>query len=222
MTEDSFTHSEENYLKAIFHLQHAFPNGVSTNSLAVEIKSKASSVSDMLRKLSEKKLVKYKKYQGVKLSEKGKNAAVEVIRRHRLWEVFLVEKLNFSWDEVHSVAEQLEHVKSEKLTRELDGFLDFPRRDPHGDPIPDAQGNFVVSNQLLLSELEINQVGLLVGVRDSSSEFLQFLTNRKLILGMKISVREKEAFDGSMLIKTNTNELQISQQVSNNLFIKLL
>ncbi|MFD2517456.1 metal-dependent transcriptional regulator [Salinimicrobium flavum] len=215
-----FSFSEENYLKAIFHLERKYPRGVSTNALAEEMETKASSVTDMVKKLSEKDLVDYKKYQGVRLSSEGKEAAVQVIRKHRLWEVFLVEKLDFSWDEVHDVAEQLEHIKSEKLTNELDRFLGHPERDPHGDPIPDAKGKFSVSNKLLLTELEKGQTGVCVGVKDSSPDFLRYLDKNKIALGREIRVIDKEAFDNSMIIKIDGEELSISHAISSNLFIK--
>ncbi len=215
-----FSLSEENYLKAIFHLETSYKSGVSTNALAEEMQTKASSVTDMVKRLSDKDLVNYKKYQGVKLSEAGKNAAIEVIRKHRLWEVFLVEKLGFNWDEVHEVAEQLEHIKSEKLTNELDKFLEYPKRDPHGDPIPDAQGNFSVANQALLSDLKKGETGICVGVKDSSAEFLQYLDKNGISLGKEIEVLEKEDFDQSMLLKMDKNELRISNLISANLFIK--
>lgn len=217
-----FSLSEENYLKAIFHLEQTYPKGVSTNRLAEEMETKASSVTDMIKKLADKNLVNYRKYQGVKLSKGGMETAVEVIRKHRLWEVFLVERLSFTWDEVHEVAEQLEHIKSEKLTRELDRLLDFPKRDPHGDPIPDAQGNFSVSNQLLLSELEKGEKGVCVGVKDSSKEFLQYLDKNSISLGKDIEVVEKESFDQSMLISFSGEHIRISSRVSNNLYIKTL
>jgi len=215
-----FSLSEENYLKAIFHLERAYPTGVSTNALADEMSTKASSVTDMIKRLSEKKLVAYKKYQGVKLSSSGRETAVEVIRKHRLWEVFLVNKLGFAWDEVHDVAEQLEHIKSDKLIDELDKFLDFPKRDPHGDPIPDSKGNFAISNKVLLSELNIGQSGICVGVKDSSPEFLQYLDKNNIALGKEISILEKESFDQSMLINLNGKELKISNVISSNLYIK--
>lgn len=217
-----FSFSEENYLKAIFHLQKKYSEGVSTNALAEQMETKASSVTDMVKKLSDKELVKYKKYQGVKLSEKGKKTAVEVIRKHRLWEVFLVEKLNFTWDEVHDIAEQLEHIKSAKLTDELDNFLGHPKRDPHGDPIPDAEGNFRIANNLLLADLEKGQSGVCVGVRDSSSEFLRYLDKNNIALGKQIEIVYKEEYDQSMLVKVEEKELRISQTVSNNLFVKPL
>lgn len=215
-----FSLSEENYLKTIFHLERKYPSGVSTNALAEQMETKASSVSDMVKKLSEKELVNYKKYQGVKLSSVGREIAIEIVRKHRLWEVFLVEKLNFTWDEVHDVAEQLEHIKSEKLSRELDKFLGFPQRDPHGDPIPDAEGNFPVTNKTLLSELEKGETAICVGVRDSSAAFLQFLDKNNIALGKEIQVLEKESFDNSMLVKLEDRELQISQLISGNLYIK--
>lgn len=215
-----FSLSEENYLKAIFHLEHTYKEGVSTNALAEEMETKASSVTDMVKKLSEKKLVIYKKYQGVKLSKLGRDTAVGIIRKHRLWEVFLVEKLNFNWDEVHDVAEQLEHIRSEKLIKELDKFLGFPKRDPHGDPIPDAGGNFIVSNKTLLADLSIGEAGICVGVKDSSAAFLQFLDKNNISLGKKIKVLEKEDFDKSMLIDNQGNDLRISNLISENLYIK--
>ena len=215
-----FSLSEENYLKAIFHLEHTYKEGVSTNALAEEMETKASSVTDMVKKLSDKKLVIYKKYQGVKLSRLGRDTAIGIIRKHRLWEVFLVEKLNFNWDEVHDVAEQLEHIRSEKLIKELDKFLGFPKRDPHGDPIPDAGGNFSVSNKTLLADLSIGEAGICVGVKDSSAAFLQFLDKNNISLGKKIKVLEKEDFDKSMLINNQGNDLRISNLISENLYIK--
>lgn len=215
-----FSLSEENYLKAIFHLEQTYTEGVSTNALAEEMETKASSITDMIKKLSDKKLVIYKKYQGVKLSQLGRTTAIAVIRKHRLWEMFLVEKLNFNWDEVHEVAEQLEHIKSEKLILELDRFLNFPKRDPHGDPIPDADGNFLVANKILLSDLKIGEMGICVGVRDSSAEFLQFLDKNSISLGKSMKVLDKEEFDQSMLILLNEKELRISNLIAGNLYIK--
>lgn len=212
--------SEENYLKSVYHLEENHPDGVSTNAIAEQLDSKASSVTDMLKKLSEKKLVVYKKYKGAKLTEIGRVAALEVIRKHRLWEVFLVDKLNFSWDEVHEVAEQLEHIKSKKLTQELDKFLDFPKRDPHGDPIPDAEGNLKVAQKTLLSKLNVKDSGTLIGVKDTSSEFLKYLDKNGLILGEKIEVLDKENFDNSMLIKLKDKDLRVSLMVSSNIYIK--
>ena len=215
-----FSLSEENYLKAIYHLEQAYKKGVSTNALAEGMETKASSVTDMVKRLSDKNLVNYKRYQGVKLSELGRRTAVEIIRKHRLWEVFLVEKLNFSWDEVHEVAEQLEHIKSDKLIQELDKFLDYPTRDPHGDPIPTAEGKFTVLNQRILAELDKGESGICVGVKDSTAEFLQYLDKHKISLGQKILVLEKEEFDQSMLIKVGEKKIKISLEVSENLHLK--
>lgn len=212
--------SEENYLKAIYHLQQETDTAVSTNELSVHLETKASSVTDMLKKLSEKSLVIYKKYQGVKLSDKGKTTALKVIRKHRLWEVFLVEKLNFNWDEVHDIAEQLEHIKSEKLTDKLDAFLNYPNRDPHGDPIPDREGKFSVANKKVLSDLEIGEHAICVGVKDSSSEFLNYLDKQGISLGKSFSVEDKEKFDHSILVRFDDKTLRFSEQVAKNLYIK--
>ncbi|MFZ0490423.1 MAG: metal-dependent transcriptional regulator [Salegentibacter sp.] len=215
-----FSLSEENYLKTIFHLERSYSAGVSTNAIAEELETKASSVTDMVKKLSEKKLVKYRKYQGVKLSERGKNAAVEVIRRHRLWEYFLVEKLHFNWDEVHEVAEELEHIKSEKLIEELDRFLDYPTRDPHGDPIPDQEGNFAKTTRILLSECKEGETAVVIGVKDSSASFLRYLDRNKIALGSKIKLLYKENFDQSVIIKTLEGEFNLSKKTASNLFVK--
>jgi DtxR family Mn-dependent transcriptional regulator len=174
----------------------------------------------MIKRLSEKGLVAYRKYQGVKLSEAGRATAVQVLRKHRLWEVFLVEQLDFTWDEVHEVAEQLEHIQSDKLIQELDRFLGFPKRDPHGDPIPDEKGNFSVVNRTLLSDLEKGEKGICVGVKDSSPAFLQYLDKNKIALGDEIIVEEKESFDESLLIRINSKELRISRMIAHNLYVK--
>jgi len=215
-----FSLSEENYLKAILHLQKTSKSGVSTNAIAEEMQTKASSVTDMVKKLSEKDLVIYKKYQGVYLSDSGRKTALQIVRKHRLWEVFLVDKLSFSWDEVHEVAEQLEHIKSDKLITELDKFLEFPKRDPHGDPIPDAKGNFHVANKTLLSNLSKGERGTLVGVKDTSTEFLKYLDKNNIALGKTIEVLDKEEFDESMLIQTGGKTLRISPLVAVNIYIK--
>lgn len=215
-----FSQSEENYIKAIYHLSTDVKKGISTNAIAEKLATKASSVTDMIKKLSDKKLVIYKKYHGVNLTEKGNKIAANVIRKHRLWEVFLVDKLNFSWDEVHEVAEQLEHIKSPKLINQLDVLLGFPTHDPHGDPIPDKDGNWNTIDKILLSTLEKNESGICVGVDDSSSEFLQFLDKKGITLGKKITVLEKEDFDDSLSILIEGEKLSISNKIANNLYIK--
>jgi DtxR family Mn-dependent transcriptional regulator len=216
------TFSEENYLKSIYHLTTSLDSEVSTNAIAEMMETKASSVTDMLKKLSEKDLINYKKYQGVSLTENGKLAAKMIVRKHRLWEVFLVEKLDFSWDEVHDIAEQLEHIKSEKLINKLDDFLGNPTEDPHGDPIPDAQGRIIAIEKQLLSELLANQSGICVGVKDNSSDFLKYLDKQQIGLGTKIEVVTKETFDLSLKIKINGTELTISNKIASNLFVKVL
>ncbi|MEW5676645.1 metal-dependent transcriptional regulator [Flavobacterium enshiense] len=214
------TYSEENYLKAIYHLSLSQKQGVSTNAIAALIESKASSVTDMIKKLADKELVIYQKYQGVMLTDKGLMAAKMIVRKHRLWEVFLVEKLDFAWDEVHDVAEELEHIKSEKLINKLDAFLGFPTEDPHGDPIPDKNGNIIKVEKQLLSEMEIGQTGICVGVKDSSSSFLQYLDKQQIALGSKIKVMAKESFDMSLTIEVNGKTMIISNKIAGNLFAK--
>ena len=215
------TFSEENYLKAIYHLTNVTNKEVSTNAIAETMETKASSVTDMLKKLAEKDLVNYKKYQGVSLTDKGKLTAKMIVRKHRLWEVFLVDKLNFAWDEVHDIAEQLEHIKSEQLINKLDDFLGNPTEDPHGDPIPNANGQMVAIEKQLLSELAENQIGICVGVKDSSAEFLKYLDKQEIALGSKIEIIFKESFDLSTKIKVNGKELTISNKIANNLFVKV-
>lgn len=212
--------SEENYLKAIFHLESMGKNGVSTNALAEEMQTKASSVTDMVKRLSDKDFVKYKKYQGVKLSAKGRKEAIKIIRNHRLWEYFLVEKLDFNWDQVHDVAEQLEHIKSDKLIRELDRFLGFPKRDPHGDPIPDEEGNFIKTTRVLLSECRPGENAIVMGVKDSSASFLRYLDKNKIALGSKIKLLYKEDFDQSVMVETSEGEISLSKKTTSNLFVK--
>jgi DtxR family Mn-dependent transcriptional regulator len=214
------THSEENYLKTIYHLTTISDTGISTNAIAEKIETKASSVTDMLKKLAEKDLVNYKKYQGVSLTEKGKLTAKMIVRKHRLWESFLVEKLNFSWDEVHDIAEQLEHIKSEKLINKLDEFLNFPTEDPHGDPIPNADGQIVIIKKQLLSEFEKNKIGICVGVKDTSSDFLKYLDKQEIALGSAIEIIEKELFDSSFTIRVGNKEMTISNKIASNLYIK--
>lgn len=215
-----FTLSEENYLKAIYHISSTSSKGVSTNAIAKKLDTKASSVTDMIKKLAEKNVIIYKKYQGVSLTEDGKKAAALIVRKHRLWEVFLVEKLNFNWDEVHDVAEQLEHIKSPKLINEIDALLGFPKFDPHGDPIPDTNGNLHQMEKTLLSNLKINDKGICVGVKDSSTSFLQFLDKQQIALGKEVLVLEKEDFDDSMTIKINQKKMSISNKIANNLYIQ--
>lgn len=215
------TRSEENYLKTIFHLGGREAKSVSTNAIAEQMETKPSSVTDMAKKLAEKKLVNYIKYQGVSLTDYGVKTALSIIRKHRLWEVFLVEKLDFSWDEVHDVAEQLEHIKSEQLIDKLDKLLDFPRFDPHGDPIPTKDGEFKERVKKLLSEAPLNSTGICVGVKDSSAPFLKFLDKNNIALGQTIRILEKEEFDGSYIIEIDKKKMHISNQIASNLYLKM-
>jgi DtxR family Mn-dependent transcriptional regulator len=214
------TLSEENYLKAIYHLGKQGVNAVSTNAIAEKMDTKASSVTDMIKKLAEKNLVNYIKYQGVSLTKEGRLTAASVVRKHRLWEVFLVEKLQFSWDEVHEVAEQLEHIQSKKLVNELDTFLEYPTHDPHGDPIPDKDGNITKTDKIILSQLQVNQRCMCVGVNDSSADFLKYLDKHKIALGTQIQILSKEPFDESLTIKVDDVVINISKVVANNIYVK--
>ena len=215
-----FTLAEENYLKAIYHLEAKTTKGVSTNAIAEAMDTKPSSVTDMVQKLAEKKLLAYKKYKGTQLTGNGKKVATNVIRKHRLWEVFLVEKLNFHWDQVHDIAEQLEHIQRDELIKRLDAFLGHPDFDPHGDPIPDAKGNVKKTEKKLLSELKKGQRGVCVGVKESSGEFLQFLDKKKISIGTKIHVLGKEFFDGSMVILVGKDQSFISKKLAENLYVQ--
>lgn len=212
--------SEENHLKAVFSIGLLTRKSVSTNKIAEKLKTKASSVTDMIKKLADKNLVNYKKYQGTSLTSEGKKIAVKIVRKHRLWEAFLVNKLDFSWDEVHDLAEQLEHIKSDSLVDKLEEFLDYPAFDPHGDPIPDKDGNIEHHKNLMLSSADISDKCTVIGVKDSSSTFLKFLDKKNIKLGSTLKVISKEEFDNSMVIENNKNKTSISQQISKNLFIK--
>lgn len=215
---NSFT--EENYIKAIYKLLENEEKTVSTNAIADKMHTKAASVTDMLKKLAAKKLINYQKYQGVSLTGKGEKIALNIIRKHRLWEMFLVEKFNFKWDEVHDVAEQLEHIHSDKLIEELDKFLDYPKADPHGDPIPDANGKLQVKRSKTLSQFKVNDVCVMTGVVDHSPSFLQYLDKNGLTLGMEIKINEIVEFDRSLHIIVNKkNKFFISYDVSKNILV---
>ncbi|WP_322551269.1 metal-dependent transcriptional regulator [Flavobacterium psychraquaticum] len=214
------TISEENYIKVIYHISLVAPKGVSTNAIAGMLDTKASSVTDMLKKLAEKDFVSYQKYQGVTLTEKGLLAAKMIVRKHRLWEVFLVEKLNFSWDEVHEIAEELEHIKSEVLINKLDEFLGFPSFDPHGDPIPDGQGIIKKIEKHLLSDAEVNKDYKCIGVKDSSTDFLKYLDKQKIALGSVLKIVEREEFDETLTIAIDGKRTTISNKIASNLYVQ--
>lgn len=215
----SFT--EENYLKAIYSLSERNESfDTSTNEIAARIKTKPPTVSDMLRKLTEKKLVSYERYKRVQLTRAGRQVAILIIRKHRLWEVFLHDKLEFAWDEVHEVAEQLEHIHSEQLILRLEKFLGFPKYDPHGDPIPSAAGELKELQRITLSEAEEGKSCQVVGVKDSSTLFLQYLQQVNIGIGTKIKLIEKIGFDGSLVINLKKDQqLTVSKKFADNLLV---
>ncbi len=216
---NSFT--EENYLKAIYNLLEKGDKKISTTSLSKKLATAPASVTDMLKKLAEKKLISYEKYKGVSLTTSGKKIAVAIIRKHRLWELFLVEKLGFKWDEVHDMAEQLEHIKSDKLVEKLNNYLGQPKFDPHGDPIPDEQGNFHAVQTHPLSSMHQNERVTITGVLDHGTSFLRYLSKSELSLGQKIIIKEIQEFDKSMLvgISGKSTTVQISHDVAKNLLV---
>ncbi len=207
--------AEENYIKSIYHLQQSFES-VTTNALADHVKTKPASVTDMLKKLQQKNLLNYNPYKGFKLSKEGNKAALNIIRRHRLWESFLVNQLQFSWEEIHEVAEQLEHVTSRKLVDKLDAFLGFPKFDPHGDPIPDSNGKINQQAQMPLTELPLNTIAVITSVQNQSSDLLAFLSNRNMHIGTKLEIKQKLSFDNSIELKIkNRQSFHVSEQVAN-------
>ncbi len=213
--------SKENYLKAIYHLQEG-EGMVTTNDLARELNTRAASVTDMLKKLKEQKLLIYEKYQGFKLSNDGKKMAIQIIRKHRLWEFFLVEKLNFGWEEVHELAEELEHIHSKKLIDRLDEFLGFPQSDPHGDPIPDSNGKFSIRKDINLLDLELNREGIVSNISDQSAEMLELLTHKEIALGSKIEISKRFSFDNSLEVKIkNQPPITLSETVAKNIYVKV-
>lgn len=215
-----YTTTEENYLKTIYKLSSNIQDRISTNAISDSLNTTPASVSDMLRKLADKKLLIYEKYYGVKLTRTGEQVAKALVRRHRLWEVFLVEKLHFQWDEVHDFAEQLEHVHGEELISRLEKFLGNPKFDPHGDPIPDEKGNMMVRRQTCLSELDEGDKGVVVGVKDTSAVFLKYLDSMQISLASSMKVIERISYDQSVRVKMqNGRELMLSRQVCENLYV---
>lgn len=212
------TLAEENYLKSIYHLSLNAVS-VSTNQIAASVNTSAASVTDMLKKLADKQLINYARYQGVSLTAAGEKVAVHIIRKHRLWEYFLVEKLNFKWDEVHEMAEEMEHISSKELIDRLDKFMGYPKYDPHGDPIPDSNGNFKAHELKPVSLVLVNELGVISGVRDHSSSFLQYLEKQQLTIGRKIKVLDIIDYDHSMVLQLENSKVTISREVANNLLI---
>ena len=214
-----YSSSRENYLKAIFHLQE-LDGMVTTNALANELQTRAASVTDMLKKLKSQKLLLYEKYRGFKLSNEGKKVALQIIRKHRLWEFFLVEKLRFGWEEVHDIAEELEHISSKKLIDRLDEFLGFPKADPHGDPIPDGAGKISVKQQVSMLDIPLNVVAEVSNISDQSTEMLDLLKHKSISIGTRLEVKKKFAFDNSLEIKIkNQAAVTLSENVAKKVFV---
>jgi DtxR family Mn-dependent transcriptional regulator len=217
----SISFAEENYLKIIYRLSESTNDDISTNAIAELTQNKAASVTDMLRKMSDKGWVNYQKYQGVRLSAIGEKIALDIVRKHRLWEVFLVTKMGFNWDEVHEIAEQLEHIESEVLIDKLDAFLDFPRTDPHGDPIPNKEGILPQLEYFPLANLPVGNPATLVGVAQDSAVFLQLLTKLNLKLGAKLEITEINEFDLSVGLRIDEAQpVFISHAVAKNVLVK--
>ncbi len=215
-----YSASKENYIKAIFHLQQE-QESVTTNALAEALLTKPASVTDMLKKLKTQKLLQYEKYRGVKLTVEGRKLAVQIIRKHRLWEYFLVEKLQFGWEEVHDIAEELEHISSKKLIDRLDAFLDFPKADPHGDPIPDINGKMPSLQQSAVSDMPLNSSGTVNGISDQSAEMLELLRHKNIQLGTRLEIKKKFEVDGSIELKIRNQQqaVNISEHVAKNLLV---
>jgi DtxR family transcriptional regulator, Mn-dependent transcriptional regulator len=214
-----FSKAEENYLKTIYHLTED-GQPVPTNAIAEHLETKPASVSNMLKRLSEKEALNYTKYKGVGLTPKGQKTALWIVRKHRLWEVFLLEKLRFQWDEVHEVAEQLEHINSRHMIERLDEFLGFPKFDPHGDPIPDSQGNLEPTLSICLSEAKARDVLKIVAVKDTSKAFLQYLDKVQLGIGSLLTVKDRLDFDDSLEVSLdNGHQLLMSRKVTDNIFV---
>lgn len=215
----NYTSSEENYIKSIYHLQQE-KGTVNTNSLASEMQTRPASVTDMLKKLKTKKLLQYEPYKGFKLNETGRKVALGVVRKHRLWEYFLVDKLGFEWDKVHPIAEELEHISSDELIKRLELFLGHPSFDPHGDPIPDSNGRIPQVKQLPLSLLKAKQKVTVSSVGNQSQQMLELLKHYHIGIGTRLIVIRRFDFDHSMEIKVSKNEACIiSQQVAINVFV---
>ncbi len=214
------TLSEENYLKAIYHLDKEGVKKITPTAIAEALNNNPASVVDMIKKLVDKKLLQYEKTKGVKLTEKGKNIAVSIVRKHRLWEAFLLEKLGYGWDEVHDIAEQLEHVQHPELADRLDNFLGFPQYDPHGDPIPKANGETAMTYKTLLAEVEEGKTCKVVAVKDTSPAFLQYLKKLEIGIGTKITLLEKIPFDNSIVINIGKDmKTTVSKIFAENLVV---
>lgn len=216
------SYTEENYLKALFRITHENnrKTEAGTNELAAQLGVKPATVNDMLKKLKEKKLIDYEKYGKIRMTPKGLKAGVEVLRKHRLWETFLYEKLDFSWDEVHEVAEQLEHIQSAKLIEALDKFLDYPQFDPHGDVIPNARGEMKHVYELTLADMEPGQQCKMVAVKDNSAPFLQYVIELGLGINNRIKLISRSSFDDMLLIEVDKKRKGVSLKFAENIYVE--
>lgn len=214
------SYAEENYLKALIKLSLPPDKTVSTNAIAAHLNTSAASVTDMLKKLGDKKLITYQKYQGASLTDEGNKLATMLVRKHRLWEVFLVQSLGMSWDEVHEIAEELEHIQSDRLIDSLDSFLGYPKFDPHGDPIPNAQGKYTLRSQLPLTDLQVGQSGLVIGVKADDSSFLKHLTEKGITLGKSARVLSHDEYDHMLNLLVDEHEVRVSGKVAQHILVK--
>jgi DtxR family transcriptional regulator, Mn-dependent transcriptional regulator len=214
------SYAEENYLKAILKLSGSPDGTVSTNAIAAQLDTSAASVTDMLKKLSDKELITYQRYKGASLTDDGQRIATTLVRKHRLWEVFLVQSLGMTWDEVHEIAEELEHIQSDRLIDRLDHFLGHPKFDPHGDPIPNAQGKYTLRAQIPLSDLKPGQEGVVIGVREDETSFLKHLNEKGLTVGKSIKVITNDDYDNTLSLHVDGHELNLSGKVARNIMIK--
>lgn len=214
------SYAEENYLKAILKLSGSPDGTVSTNAIAAQLDTSAASVTDMLKKLSDKELITYQRYKGASLSEEGQRIATALVRKHRLWEVFLVQSLGMTWDEVHEIAEELEHIQSDRLIERLDNFLGHPKFDPHGDPIPNAQGRYTLRAQIPLSSLATGQSGMIIGVKEDDSPFLKHLSDKGLVIGKIVRVLHIDDYDHALVLRMEEEQVLLSGQVADHILVK--
>lgn len=214
------SHTEENYLKAIFILSE-LDGSAGANELSKYLSIKMPTVTNMVKRLAEKKFVQYESYKPMKLTPLGRKEAIQVIRKHRLTEMYLVEKMGFGWEEVHEIAEQVEHIRSPAFFEKMDALLGFPKVDPHGSPIPDEDGVMVTETLIRLLDVPAGQDVIFMAVSNSSTSFLNFLNTRNLSLGSVISVESKEEFDGSMIVTYNCRKSELSSKVCEKLLVKL-
>jgi DtxR family Mn-dependent transcriptional regulator len=219
MTNIILSKSEENYLKSIYNLSDSGNKIVTTNSISKILNIEPASVTDMIKKLSKKKLIYHEKYKGTKISKNGIIVALQIIRRHRLWEVFLYEKLNFNWDEIHEVAEELEHVSSDQLIDNLDKYLKYPKIDPHGDPIPNKLGEVDFVDKISISDLKIKEKGIVSRIINEDEGFFNLLNKLKIEIGTEVTILDKIDYDGSLDVLINNKSVIISKEIAENIKI---